>query len=65
MALTRAEAIDLAVRRHVAATGSDAHWIIGEADARAVRAHYRAVCRTYDVRDNVVHMHYDGHSLRI
>jgi muramidase (phage lysozyme) len=64
MKLTRAEAIDLAVRRHMRAIDFDpkaldsieVKWVKSGANldlkagaVGAIRAHFRAICRTYEV----------------
>lgn len=80
MAITRAEAIDLAVRRTLTLRGIPAgtlvKWIAPDA-VRAIRAHFRAICRTYGIKDERYDIlwgrprvavydppEYDGHSLR-
>ena len=81
MALTRAEAIDHAVRRHMK-NRPRPYDPVEEIDCitlpsvNAIRAHFRAICRTYQIVDvhkspngNVLYVkhagpEYDGHSLR-
>ena len=79
MALTRAEAIDLAVRRCLRrqepALGGDQEWLgfwMFHPPVNAIRAHFRAITRTYGVVGTVGMLNdgddtaadYDGHSLR-
>jgi hypothetical protein len=49
--VTRDEAVTLAVRRHMRQhPHDDMLWIIGEMTAKAIRSHFRTICRTYQVQ---------------
>ena len=82
--MTRAEAIELAVRRWWGLCGPISRHLaadlafeggVASRDKRSITAHFRAVCRAYDVRDEPSLQHpapnsqigacYDGHGHRI
>lgn len=47
--MTRQEAIETAVRRHMRMSGTDP-WYLLPSSFNAIRAHFRAVCHTYGVQ---------------